>query len=528
MAAIAEYPCTSYNLGIPQPASAPTAAVVVIADKNFVDCTPATPVSIEITGHNLVTGQRVYIDQVSGVGTVADILNGFTFTITKVDANNFTLDATAGDGLTYDSGGFARLKPIDDNIVSTAYVYTYYTSWGEEGPPSDPSEIVDVSYEEGETVTITNTSTGPGANYKEAIMTKRLYRISSAGQFANTYQLVESGIALGSQPASDGVTDDDLGDPIDTLDNALPPDDMIGLKAMPNGILVGFDGRDICFCEPFLPHSWPVKYRIVLDYEVVGLGVIGNSVVAVTLGLPYIITGSHPNNMSTDKLEVNQACVAKQSVVDMGTGIIYASNDGLVYITTGGAQMITDKLIDPLVWRDSVTNGGWEPSSIVADFYEGRYVGRTNTGGNRIDFILEIADDGINLSLLSGASFGDATHNDLEADKIYANVNSNLVQIEGTSTNMALLYETKKIRTNGPVNFGAMQVWADSYPGTSDLQVKVYADDVLKHTENVSSNDPFRLPAGFMSENWEVTFSSKHEIQKAILAETMADLRKIL
>mgnify|MGYP001502416508 CR=1 FL=1 len=61
-------------------------------------------------------------------------------------------------------------------------------------------------------------------------------------------------------------------------DTALYPDGpMKGLISLPGGILAGFTGKRICFSEPFLPHAWPVNYRITLEEEIVGIKVISKN-----------------------------------------------------------------------------------------------------------------------------------------------------------------------------------------------------------------------------------------------------------
>ena len=50
---------------------------------------------------------------------------------------------------------------------------------------------------------------------------------------------------------------------------------MKGLTAIGNGIFAGFSGKRLCFSEPFLPHAWPVAYRITLEDEIVGICMAG-------------------------------------------------------------------------------------------------------------------------------------------------------------------------------------------------------------------------------------------------------------
>ena len=64
-----------------------------------------TPVSIEVTAHGYITGDSIRLE---GLDDLTPDLSG-TYTITKTDANNFTLDDTDGDDYTgsYSSGGTA-------------------------------------------------------------------------------------------------------------------------------------------------------------------------------------------------------------------------------------------------------------------------------------------------------------------------------------------------------------------------------------------------------------------------------------
>lgn len=82
------------------------------------DITDATQVNIQITGHGYSTGDVIYID---GVGGLTPDLDG-EYVITKVDANNFTLDGTTYSDYsgTWDSAGTAT-NPVE---VTTVYSST--------------------------------------------------------------------------------------------------------------------------------------------------------------------------------------------------------------------------------------------------------------------------------------------------------------------------------------------------------------------------------------------------------------------
>ncbi|MGL1400235.1 hypothetical protein ACSTI4_24935, partial [Vibrio parahaemolyticus] len=73
-----------------------------------------------------------------------------------------------------------------------------------------------------------------------------------------------------------------------------PPAGLRGLTAMPNGMMAAFDGKDLYFCEPYLPHAWPASYTLTTDFPIVGLGAFGTSLVVMTTGNLYLVSGTAP------------------------------------------------------------------------------------------------------------------------------------------------------------------------------------------------------------------------------------------
>ena len=73
--------------------------------------------------------------------------------------------------------------------------------------------------------------------------------------------------------------------------------------------------------------------------------------------------------MSALKIEVQQACVYKNSVVDMGGYILYAAPDGLVAVSGNDARVVTQGLISAKQW-----NADFKPTSIRAFRHEDTYV----------------------------------------------------------------------------------------------------------------------------------------------------------
>lgn len=88
--------------------------------------TNANPCVITATGHGFRTGISVTIASVGGMTQ----LNGNTYTITRIDANSFSLDGVNSTAYgTYTSGGTATSYKYLQDVSRTASAYTTTTLW---------------------------------------------------------------------------------------------------------------------------------------------------------------------------------------------------------------------------------------------------------------------------------------------------------------------------------------------------------------------------------------------------------------
>lgn len=154
-----------------------------------------------------------------------------------------------------------------------------------------------------------------------------------------------------------------------SLDWDNPPVGMRGLINLPGGVMAGFKGYDVFFSEPFIPHAWPLKYSLTVDYPIVGLGVMDTTLVILTEGSPYFAQGSHPDSMVLVRGQMTQACVSSRSIVSRDNAVYYASEDGLVALTSSGGSIVTAGLISPRQWREE-----YRPETIHAYWHRGKYV----------------------------------------------------------------------------------------------------------------------------------------------------------
>jgi len=381
------------------------------------------------------------------------------------------------------------------------YVETFVSGWGEEGCPSNASNEVDVLL--GQSVTLSLSAVPTGAYNLTA---RRIYR-SVPGSSGTPYLFVTE-IPIASATYTDSLTADALGELLPSLDYAMPPAALRGLVAMPGGVMAGFVGRDVFFCEPFKPHAWPIKYSQPVDSEIVALAVFDTTLLVLTKGAPTIISGSHPENYTPVKCELPQAGVSKRSVVDVGGGVAYASPDGLFLVGGGVTRNLTEAHFTRREWQ------AMRPSELSGYLIDGRYVGFNSTGGFVLDLI---SGDLIPLNWTASAGFYDPIR-----DALFLVTDGNqLVKFDAGATDSTLTWKSKDFYVPKPINMGAARVEAAAYPVT----FKVYADGVLKHTQTVSSALEFRLPDGFLAHTWAFEVSGTHEIYSAAIAETALELQ---
>lgn len=87
------------------------------------NATQANPCQITSPGHSLITGTLIYIANVQGMTQ----LNSAIYSITVVDANNFTLDNTDSSGFgAYTKGGIWNTTPINGQTYIPGAEYAWY------------------------------------------------------------------------------------------------------------------------------------------------------------------------------------------------------------------------------------------------------------------------------------------------------------------------------------------------------------------------------------------------------------------
>lgn len=458
-------------------------------------------------------------------------------------------------------------------VETRAYVYTYVSEFGSVKEESGPSPAATVTVTtSGATVTVSGFTAPPTTGYN--ITARRIYR-TITGATTVTYSFVAE-IPLATTSYVDSKTVEELGSELPSLFWSPPPDDLKGLVALPNGMLVGFIGNQIWFCEPYYPHAWPEQYMLTVDYPIVGLGVYETSLVVCTTRFPYLISGVSPVSMSQQKLPIPQPCVSKRSIASDQYGVLYASPNGLVSLGSGSQDVVTVPLYTRDEWQDI------NPYSMVGAIYNNMYMGFSRVNGVIQGIVISRGDIPplVHFDFPTRSLFVDRSTSDIYAVN---DLDNKVYHLDASLVNFTTYeWKSKKFALPNPTNFGAVKVGADydfmnniaayiayvdaikaqnailfaGYAGNVQGQLNtgvlnqftlngsllldipeqgtnrfitliVYADGVQIYQADVLNQEPLRMPAAQKGYVYEMTISGNTPVRFVAMASSIGELRMI-
>lgn len=409
----------------------------------------------------------------------------------------------------------ARNGTLDEETaVRVAYAFTWVTTYGEETGPSPLSNTV--RWSEGNTIDISGMPATPPVSGR-GITKKRIYRAitSEAGAtelfFVDEVDATDTNYShnISTHPPAEAITTKDF-DPV--------PDNLRGLTAMPNGIMAGFAGKELFFCEPYQPHAWPSAYSLTMNDFIVGLAAFGTTLAVLTTGQPYIVQGMHPDQMTSQKLDQPYPCLSKRGIVDMGYGAVYPSTDGLVVVTEREARHVTKNIWTAAQWR------AMQPTSMMAarfgDLYGFTFTPASGGPAKHIALI----DPSLQEPTVLRASD--------QPSGLYAHTESGRTFMLGSDRRTIRAFDdptmprriarwrSKPIRLDYAQSFGAVRIDTDG--GAGAITMRVYADGNLIRTVTRANSDE-RLPAG-AHRTWQIEMEGDATVIRAALGRTFAEL----
>lgn len=469
---------------------------------------------------------------------------------------------------------------------SRAYLIAYARHWTsgkiDLGPASLSAKTVGgvtyVEVDETKVAKLTNIRMNPSINEDKATWIY-IYRSSTTSSGTGQWRYVTSFNSQGGavppgvvyDPGSktysftDNFKEEELGE-VPTNLSWTCPDGLEGLITVGNGVFAAFKGNTVYLSEPYQGHAFPSEYAVPLDFEVVGLGSFGNTLVICTKSNTYLLVVNDPSAAILRPIQEAHACVSKRSIVSMADSVIYATNYGLIRITQDGATRISYPIISDMFWTK------YNPSTIQAASYQGKYLmffktDKVEYSGCLIDFN-ELNTGVLGLSQEVSCVWQDDSSSQVFIQYISPIVMQPRIFAFGESTSLRRLYKwrsKKFINTEGLVTLAAGKVnfFDDSFQieskdyefeasshafnvvpantfsingdastngywmsqlGQQWCKLDFYADDRIRKTVHIYNNFPFRLPAGFRGDSFYVDITSTVPISRVQLATSIGEL----
>ena len=269
--------------------------------------------------------------------------------------------------------------PADVPEDSDAYFFvSWFDRYGYESPASAPSLNMNTGtnaytdkplrYAQGATITFQPIHVPPAA------VGVRVYKTNSGDETASIQFLREYSAAELDNLKSEFsivVEDTRVGETMPEIET--PPYDLVDMSFVPGNYYAGrlrSMPHTVLFSDVDNPTNWPTAYRYDVRDNLVKLAVTSNSVVALTAGTPYVLSGTAPESMTVSSLATPAACVSEKSVVVYHNAVYFASNYGLFVIYGSSDEGTVCKCLT----EQYMTKEQWQalnPASCVIGAFDG-------------------------------------------------------------------------------------------------------------------------------------------------------------
>ena len=331
-----------------------------------------------------------------------------------------------------------------------------------------------------------------------------------------------------------------LADLLESDEYDAPPNDLQGVIAAQNNILVGFVGNKLYLSEPGRPHAWPQLYAKTFEYNIVGLALTSGGLLVLTEGYPYVVQGNDSATITVQRIDVLYPCLNRKGIVSLNYGVIWPTHDGMAAYSAGSSALIITKTnFNNDTWTETL-----DPTTIVGAFYGDAYLASHSTGGFTFEPIPSAGGQYVSLDYNFTASWYDPIAGQL----FYTNGgDGDIYQWDDLAQPPSFqTWKSKVLKTKDMINLGAARVVADYTPVTTiwevdttqwqaetmlwsasnDVTFKLWVDKELIYETPLENSGVFRLPTGYRSDTFEVSVESTVRVRAIHLAETPTGLKE--
>lgn len=409
------------------------------------------------------------------------------------------------------------------------------------------------------------------ASHNLAGGTQRIYRtVVSSG--VTKYRFVTE-LPIADTTYNDTILDAALGEEMRSEMWDMPPTNMRGMVALPNGVVAGFAGNELILSESNQPHAYNPSNRKIANENIVGLGFVGNVLVVGTEGNPYRAVGTFPESVDWIRDQSPYPCLSKRSMASLPYGVIYASSLGLVFCDGQNFVVTTLPFYTEREWRPL------QPETMIAAVFSNRYycwhATELNTGR------MIILDRNEPAALVNATLNPAEIYSDPDTGSMYLVIDNQIFEWEGEQGER-LVYDwmSKEYLLPKPVNLGWAKVDADFILTEAEtaaveaaiaaivaanavliaavtangslndqafnvlafneslletppplvyesLTLSLYANGELKATRVIRNSRAVRLPSGYKEDTFSLRVSGNVIVRGIVAGETYADVASV-
>jgi hypothetical protein len=234
--------------------------------------------------------------------------------------------------------------------------------------------------------------------------------------------------------------------------------------------------------------------------------------------------------MQVQKLDFQEACVSKRSLVTIGNTAYYASPNGIAAIVANQGLLLTQHLITREDWQL------FKPETMFGFSYQDDY-------GLLYDSELTQAQMKIGIGQapgempVSGLLWIDLIDQDMRVETLDSQLavletkteriltvhnesGWGLKEVYGAATTKTFSWRSKQFRFPLFINFSVLVVEADDYPVT----IEIYGDEVSRYTVAVQNNGIQRLPSGYEAKVWEIVIDSQYPVTNVLVGTSVQEV----
>jgi hypothetical protein len=408
----------------------------------------------------------------------------------------------------------ALFDPLAEPLSDVEFAFVPVNIYGEEGPPRLESTQRYTAYP---LAPLTLAMT-----FSESLI--REYRVESV----NIYRLEEDGVYYflrniplpeGGAPYSADVVlgrTVDMSRPLVSLNFDRPPQSAIAAIRMNNGSVLLASGRELLPSEPGYPHAYPRQYKLELDFDVVGFGSFGDTVVACTTGQPYLVGGDSAGALRTEKLDLDQACVSRGSIVSMSGQVIYASREGLFSVGRGGIKNLTAGIADTAAWAEL------NPETFHAHNWDGKYL--CFFSGEREEQAFMLDPEQLEQGLTFYNQSASAGFSEIDEPGFYFLSNGVVYEWDSADDRKVWTWGSRFTRRTRDGNPGRLKVQCSQYPVTFSLWVDNKHHVCKEWT--ILDDTAVALPSGLLGEEYYLRLKGVGDLITVEFGDTIYDIQK--